>query len=227
VSNLRREYALGLALGTAGAGLVLLSVRQGWARVAAPAPPPLPARVVPVSGQALVPLAGALGVAALAALAAVIATGGLARRLAGLLVAGFGAVIAVTVSLPLAAASVLAAAPVTAASQAGSATAGGPAGSAPGAVPGAAAPGITAAGHVMMTAGLWRPAAAAGALVIVAAGLLVAWRGPCWPVMSTRYQRPAQAGHRPAADSAALWDALSGGADPTDATGDRAPRGPG
>jgi uncharacterized membrane protein (TIGR02234 family) len=105
-------------------------------------------------------------------------------------------------------------------------------------VPGAAAPGITAAGHVTMTAGLWRPAAVAGALAIVAAGVLVCWRGTRWPVMSGRYQRPGQAGRGPATDGpatdgpatdgAALWDALSGGADPTEPAGERPPpRGPG
>ncbi len=83
-----------------------------------------------------------------------------------------------------------AAAKVTAVSQAGSATAGGAAGVSPGAVPGGgAAPGITAVGHVTMTAVLWRPAAVAGALIIVAAGLLVAWRGTRWPVMSSRYEQ--------------------------------------
>ena len=123
--RLRREYLLGLALGAAGAGAVLLSARQGWARVATPAPAPLPASVVSVSGQDLVPLAGALALAALASLAAVIATRRLARRLAGLLMAAIGVVIAVTVSLPLATTDVLAAARVTADSQAGSATAGG------------------------------------------------------------------------------------------------------
>ena len=216
----RREYLLGLALGVAGAGAVLLSARQGWARVATPAPAPLPASVVTVSGQDLVPLAGALGLAALASLAAVIATRRLARRLAGLLMAVLGVVIAVVVSLPLAASDVLAAARVTAVSQAGSATAGGAAGVSPGAAPGGgAAPGITAAGHVTMTAALWRPAALAGALVIVAAGLLVAWRGPRWPVMSGRYEPPEQAGRQQPADSAALWDALSRGADPTDRAG--------
>jgi uncharacterized membrane protein (TIGR02234 family) len=215
----RREYLLGLALGAAGAGAVLLSARQGWAHVATPAPAPLPASVVTVSGQDLVPLAGALGLAALASLAAVIATRRLVRRLAGLLMAVFGVVIAVVVSLPLAASDVLAAARVTAVSQAGSATAGGAAGVSPGAAPGGTAPGITAAGHVTMTAALWRPAALAGALVIVAAGLLVAWRGPRWPVMSSRYEPPEQAGHQQPADSAALWDALSRGADPTDRAG--------
>ena len=70
-----------------------------------------------------------------------------------------------------------------------------------------------------MTAALWRPAAVAGALLIVAAGLLVAWRGPRWPVMSSRYEPPEQAGRGQPADSAALWDALSRGADPTDRAG--------
>ncbi len=210
LSRLRREYLVGLAIGAVGAGTVLLSARQGWARVATPAPAPLPASVVSVTGQDLVPLAGALALAALASLAAVIATRRLARRLAGLLMAVFGVVIAVAVSLPLAASDVLAAARVTAVSQAGSATAGGAAGVSPGAAPGGgAAPGITAAGRVTMTAALWRPAAVAGALVIVAAGLLVAWRGSRWPVMSSRYEPPEQPGRQQPADSAALWDALS------------------
>jgi hypothetical protein len=204
-----------LALGAAGAGIVLLSVRHGWARVAIPGPAPLPASVVAVSGQDLVPLAGALGIASLASLAAVAATRRLARQLAGLLMAAFGAIIGVVVCLPVTAADVLAAARVTAVSQAGSATAGGSAGVSPGAVPGGAAPGIIGAGHVTMTAGLWRPAALAGALAVLAAGLLVSWRGRRWPVMSGRYGRPERAGQRPAADSAALWDALSSGTDPT------------
>jgi uncharacterized membrane protein (TIGR02234 family) len=212
----RREYALGLALCAVGAGVVLLSARQGWARVDTPAPAPLPASVVSVSGQDLVPLAGALALAALASLAAVIATRRLARLLAGLLMAAFGVAIAVAVGLPLAASDVLGAARVTAVSQAGSATAGGAAGVSPGAVPGGgAAPGITSLGRVTMTAALWRPAAVAGALIIVAAGLLVSWRGARWPVMSSRYEPPEQAGRKPVADSAALWDALSSGADPT------------
>ena len=220
----RREFALALALGAAGAGIVLLSARQGWARVATPAPAPLPASVVSVSGQDLVPLAGALALAALATLAAVIATRRLARRLAGLLMAAFGVVIAVAVCLPLAASDVRGAARVTAVSQAGSATAGGAAGVSPGAVPGGgAAPGVSAVGHVTMTAALWRPAAVAGALIIVAAGLLVSWRGARWPVMSSRYEPPEQSERQPATDSAAMWDALSSGTDPTGGAGQRGP----
>jgi uncharacterized membrane protein (TIGR02234 family) len=225
----RREYALSLALGAAGAGLVLLAVRQGWARALTPAPPPLPAGAVTVTGLALVPLAGGLGVAALATLAAVIATRGLARRLTGALLAAFGAAIAVAVSLPVTAAQVLSAARLSAVSQAGSATAGGSAGITPGAVPGGAAPGVTATGHVTMLTMPWRPAAVVGALVIVAAGLLVAWRGHGWPVMSGRYGRAAQpqppADTAGGTDSAALWEALSRGTDPTEQAGPAQPAG--
>jgi uncharacterized membrane protein (TIGR02234 family) len=224
VARSRREYALALVLGAAGAGLVLLSARQGWARVRTPAPPPLSGATVTVTGQDLVPLAGALGVAALATLAAVIATRGLARRLTGALLAAFGAAIAVAVSLPVTAAAVLSAARLTAVSQAGSAT-GGSGGVTPGAVPGGAAPGVTAAGHVTMLAMPWRPAAVAGALIIVAAGLLVAWRGRGWPVMSSRYTRVAQPERQPTADSAALWEALSRGADPTEQAAPAEPAG--
>jgi uncharacterized membrane protein (TIGR02234 family) len=215
----RREYALVLVLGAAGAGAVLLSARQGWARVLTPAPAPLPATSVTVSGQDLVPLAGALGLAALATLAAVIATRGLARRLTGVLLAGFGAVIAAAVSLPVTEAEVLAAARVTTVSQAGSATAGGAGGISPGTVPGGTAPGVTATGHVTMLAAPWRPAAVAGALVIIGAGFLVAWRGGRWPVMSSRYERPPERDRPPPADSGSLWEALSKGADPTEQAG--------
>lgn len=215
----RREYALGLILGAAGACLVLLSVRQGWALALTPAPAPLPAGAVTVTGQDLVPLAGALAVAALATLAAVIATRGLARRLTGVLLAAFGAVIAVAVSLPVTTAEVLSAAQVTTASQAGSATAGGAAGLSPGAVPGGATPGVTATGHVTMLTAPWRPIAVVGALVIVAAGLLVAWRGGRWPVMSGRYSRSPERDRQPSADGASLWEALSRGADPTEQAG--------
>ncbi len=115
----RREYALALVLGAAAAGLVVLSARPGWARVRTPAPPPLHASSVTVTGQDLIPLAGALGLAALATLAAVIATRGLARRLTGVLLAVFGVAAGVAVSLPITTAAVLAAARVTTVSQAG------------------------------------------------------------------------------------------------------------
>ena len=54
-SQPRRELALLLLLGAAGAGLAVLATRQGWARVETAAPRPLPASVTTVTGQALVP----------------------------------------------------------------------------------------------------------------------------------------------------------------------------
>ena len=88
---MRREFALVLLAGAAGAGLVVLAVRQAWAHAIFTAPKPLPAQDIPVTGQQLVPLAGALGLAALACLAAVIATRSVIRRAFGLLMAVLGA----------------------------------------------------------------------------------------------------------------------------------------
>src|SRR6266496_3560654 len=55
----RREMALVLLLGVAGAGLVFLAVRQGWAHVRTAPPPPLPGSDSLVTGQDLVPAGGA------------------------------------------------------------------------------------------------------------------------------------------------------------------------
>ena len=97
--------ALGVRAGAAGrrgrAGLVFLGVRQGWAHVHTSAPRPLPGSNVTVTGQDLVPAASALAIAGLATLAAVIATRGLARRLAGGLLMLFGAGAAASVLWPI------------------------------------------------------------------------------------------------------------------------------
>ncbi len=213
----RREYTLAALLGLAGAAVMLLAVRQEWARVVTAAPQPLPATIVSVRGQDLVPLAGALGLAALAGLAAVLATRGLLRRLVGALLAAFGAGGALAAAAHLGTAAVLAAAAGAggSGSQAGSVTGG----SAPAAA-GGAAPGVTGlrlTGHVTMAGVPWRWAVLLGALAVIAAGLLVAWRGAGWPVMSSRYEQPAPHGPRPA-DTATLWDSLSSGVDPTAAS---------
>ena len=101
--------------------------------------------------------------------------------------------------------------------QAGSVTGG----SAPGSAgAGGAAPGVTGlrlTGHVTMAGFPVRWAVLLGALAVIAAGLLVAWRGATWPVMSSRYDQPAPRVPRPA-DPATLWDSLSSGVDPTDAS---------
>src|SRR5580704_17957562 len=88
---MRRQFGLILLLGAAGAALVVFAVRQTWARAVFTPPHPLPAQEISVTGQQLVPLAGALALAALACLAAVIATRSAARRVAGALLALLGA----------------------------------------------------------------------------------------------------------------------------------------
>ena len=60
----------------------------------------------------------------------------------------------------------------------------------------------------------WRAAAVAGAVAIVLAGLATVWRGPRWPVMSARFERPGAA-PRASADSASMWESLSRDVDPT------------
>jgi len=220
--RMAREYALVLGVAAAGALLVLLSAHQGWARVVTAAPAPIPRSTVTVSGQALVPLAGALALASLAGLAAVIATRGLARRLVGVFLAMSGALTVLLVGTRVSAAAVLAAAHGAGVSQAGSATAGGgPAGSAAraGVFPAGGGPGVSAAAQVAMASFPWRPLAAVGGLAVLAAGAVVAWRAPWWPVMSSRYGSTGGAEPQPVADSATLWESLSRGVDPTEQTG--------
>lgn len=227
----RRELTLLLVLGAAGAGLVLLATRQDWAYVHTAAPRPLPAGVIAESGQALAPAAGALALAALASLAAVVATRRLARRIAGVILAGFGAGAAAAVSAGISAADVLAAAAGGAGSQAGAA---GTAGSTISGSLGSAAAGPPLSGlasHVVFAAFPWRPVAVAGSIAVIAAGVLVTWRAQRLPVMSARFDRPgARAGAgRPASAAAGTTAAAgaagggrAGGASPAPAAGRRA-----
>ena len=230
-----REYALALLGGAAGAGLILLAVRQRWAEGVFTPPKPLSVQVINVSGADLVPLAGALGLVALACLAAVIATRGALRRAAGALLAALGAGAGVAAAAGVSAATVLSVAASKVGSP-GAAAVSGAAGSTTGGSTGGAS-GVSmigATGQAIMTGTPWRVAVLAGALLVVAAGLATAWRGPSWPVMSARYDAPERGtgrggtGHgratepgKPqgaarARDSASMWESLSAGADPTD-----------
>jgi Tryptophan-associated transmembrane protein (Trp_oprn_chp) len=189
----RRQFGAAIVACVAGAGLVLLALRQGWARVDYTAPKPLPSGSIPVSGQDLLPAVSALALAALACMAAVIATRGVARRVVGVVMAGLGVWIAVLVSEPVHEATVLAAA-------SGQAAAGGFAGSLPGGnsaisggVPsGGGLPAIGQASQVVLSSGPSRAAALVGALAVIAAGLAAAWLGPRWAVMSARFDQPAR-----------------------------------
>src|SRR6516165_8359714 len=105
---MRREFTLVLLAGAVGAGLVVLAARQAWAHAVFTPPRPLPAQDIAVTDQHLVPRASALALAALACLAAVIATRAAARRAAGVLLAALGAGAAVAAGAGVSASSVLA-----------------------------------------------------------------------------------------------------------------------
>jgi len=220
---MRREFTLVLLAGAAGAGLVVLAGRQAWAHAVFTPPRPLPPQDIAVTGQQLVPLAGALALAALACLAAVIATRSVLRRAVGVLLAVLGAGVAAAVLAGLRAPAVLAAARAAALS--------GPLGGSTTSGAGGAVHEIVIAGpgRAILVGTPWRAAAVAGAVAIVLAGLATAWRGPRWPVMSARFERsapgglggvvPPGAGRAPSrprsTDSAAMWESLSHDVDPT------------
>lgn len=87
-----------------------------------------------------------------------------------------------------------------------------------GSSPGGASHAIVIAGspgQALMTGAPWHAAAIVGAVAIVLAGLATAWRGPRWPVMSARFDRPGQPRRPRAADSATMWESLSRDLDPT------------
>ena len=209
---MRREFTLVLLAGAAGAGLVVLAVRQAWAHATFTPPRPLPAQDITVTGQQLVPLASALALAALACLAAVIATRSVIRRAVGVLLAVLGAGAAAAVMAGLRASAVLAAARASALAGplGGSTTSGGSAGGAVHEIV------IAGPGRAVLAGAPWRAAALAGAAAIVLAGLATVWRGPRWPVMSARFERAA-----PQKDTASMWESLSRDVDPTVDDGSR------
>ena len=198
---MRREFGLVLLLGAVGAGLVVFALRQTWAHAIFIPPRPLPPQDIPVTGQQLVPLAGALALAGLACLAAVIATRSAVRRVAGAVLAALGAGAAVAAGAGVRASGVLATAQANAAGGAlGGSTTGGTS-------PGGASHAIVIAGspgQAVMTGAPWHAAAICGAVAIVLAGLATVWRGPRWPVMSARFDRPGQPRRQRAADSATM-----------------------
>jgi len=235
--TVRREYGFALLAGAAGAVLVLLAVRQRWAQAVFTPPKPLSPQVVSVSGSDLVPLAGALALAALAGLAAVIATRGTLRRVAGVLLALFGAGAGAAVLTSVTAATVVSVAASKVASPESAAISGAAGSTTSGAAGGGSFVVSGSAGQAIMTGTPWHAAVLIGALLIFAAGLATALRGTGWPVMSARYDAPGSrgpagtgAGPRPGAgprDAAAMWESLNEGRDPTEedetAAGDPVP----
>ena len=164
----------------ASAGLVVLAVRQTWAQAIFVPPRPLPAQAISVTGQQLVPLASALALAALACLAAVIATRSAARRVAGVLLAALGAGAAAAAG---AGCRLRPCSPWPSPVPPPARSAGRPPAARRRAARRMPSSSRGSAGHAVMTGMPWRAAAVAGAVAVIVAGL------------RHRVARPALAGH--------------------------------
>lgn len=188
-----RELGAAVLACAGGAAVVLLAAGRDW--VTATAVQGELRAPVEVRGSSLAPSVQALAVAALAGAAAVLATRGIARRIAGLVLLACG--------LGAAAAAVRA-------------------GSSPDAEVADLAGDVLGAGAATGTdqqVAAWPWVAAAGAAVVAAAGLAVLVRGGAWPSMGSRYDAPSAG--RPAAAARTdtpleQWKALDRGEDPTD-----------
>ncbi|MER7112123.1 TIGR02234 family membrane protein [Streptomyces sp. NPDC000229] len=197
----RRSLAAALLLGAAGAAVVLLASGQTWAEgtvAVGGGSVPLDATGGDITG---VPTA--LAIVGLAALVAVLAVRRAGRFLVSLLLTLSGAGAAVAAYLG---ASDSAALDEKAASTTGDA----------------------AARVAALTHTAWPYVTAAGALLILLAGLLALRHGRTWPAMSGRYERDGGPRARKSTGTAApgdpdrpedLWKALDRGEDPTDPRG--------
>ncbi len=226
----RRQFAVLLLAGVAGAGTVLLATRHQAAHVVVTAPRPLPRTVTPVSWQDLLPVAAALAAAAMASMAAVLATRGWLRRVTGLIAVALGACIAALAAGPVTKAAVLAAAGHANLSPANGA--GG--GIAPGSTTAGGTGGTGTSGslagfpaHVELAGSGWRVLIIVGAIVIVVVGLVIVIAAAKLPAMSGKYERAGKT----AADGAGTARADRAGttrplpSDPAPVT-DRRPREP-
>ncbi|WP_306313801.1 TIGR02234 family membrane protein [Streptomyces hydrogenans] len=190
----RRSLALALLLGALGATVVLLSAGQIWAEGTAS----VAGGTVPVEadGGTVTGVPTALAIVGLAALVAVFAVRRAGRTLvAGLLaLSGAGAALAAFLGASDSDALDAEAARIS---------------------------GDTAAAVVGLTHTAWPYVAAAGALLILVAGLFALRYGKSWPAMGGRYERSGapRPGRRPAAGDPDrpedLWKALDRGEDPT------------
>ncbi|MDH2428564.1 TIGR02234 family membrane protein [Sphaerisporangium sp. TRM90804] len=209
----RRALMIWVAASAAGAVLLLVAAGRAWA-TASFAGGPSGVRTPPVTlaGGDLAPVLSPLALAALASVVAVLASRGVWRRVVGAVLALFGAAAVVAVWQ----------------------------GAAAGRVAGAARERVTLSGgdHVAVAVDwVWPGLAVAGGLVLLCAGALAVARGPAWPGMSDRYDRPGgaakkageepeePAAERPGRAERALWDALDQGLDPTDGAEGRGARG--
>lgn len=186
----RRRLLVAATLTVLGSCVLLVAGGREWARVELAG---VRATSAAVTGTDLVPLLGPAGVVGLAAVAALVATRGVARRVGGALVALAGAGVLVGTAVGTAPADVRAAA--------------------------ADSPGVTttsapARGGVDLTG--WPAVGLAGGVTLLGTGALVVAQGHRWPGLSSRHERsPNSVPQHPEATAEQIWDSLDRGEDPT------------
>nr|WP_246422105.1 Trp biosynthesis-associated membrane protein [Nocardiopsis mwathae] len=178
-----------MAATAAGAVALLAAAAQTWATGEVAVPGPSAPAPVELGGSDVAPAAAALGWAALAALGALLATRGWARRAVGALIVIFGATAAYDLWR----------------------------GTRPDTLARAAADQTTASGDLstLDLVGQWPVVATIGAVLLLAAGAAAVIRGAAWPGMGSRYDRHSAPSTARAGDPAELWKSLDNGTDPT------------
>ncbi|WP_150245911.1 Trp biosynthesis-associated membrane protein [Nocardiopsis quinghaiensis] len=177
----------------AGAALLLAAAGRHWVTGQLDAPGPVASAPVELTGTDLTGALSGIGWAGLAGIAGLYAARGWARRAVGLLVAIGGAAALGAVWDATRPDTLLSAVSENTTDAVGSAQV-------------AAAPQLSALGPAM---------AVAGAVLLVAAGLLAVVRAPAWPGMGTRYDQDAAPRATRAETPSDLWKSLDAGDDPT------------
>ncbi|MBB4931018.1 putative membrane protein (TIGR02234 family) [Lipingzhangella halophila] len=185
----RREFTIALLATLAGAAALLATAGQTWAVAEVSVAGPSEPANVDLAGDDVAPAAAAIGWAALAALAALLAAQGWARRGLGVLLIVFAGVALYDVWT----------------------------GTRPGALARAAAAQATVGGDAGAPAlhASWPLLAACGALLLLGTGAATAIRGAAWPGMGSRYDRHGAPATVRSGDPAEMWKSLDSGADPT------------
>jgi uncharacterized membrane protein (TIGR02234 family) len=208
----RGEYALALLLELVGAGAALLMSTRHWQSVLTPRPRPFSDDLLPVAGRTVDAAPTALALVALAGVIAILATKAWPRRAVGVVVALAGAGLIWRSLTGLQAITVSRARTLVQDKH-------------PGIQIGSAVP------QVSVHSG-WAVLSCICGVVVLLAGVLVAWRGHRWGGMSAKYEAPVGDGpaggpHDSAEDlerarlraDASMWSALDRGDDPTNHTG--------
>lgn len=188
----RAQFALTLLLDVIGAGGALLIATRHWQDVTVSRQRPFGDVVTGLAGRTIDAAPTALGLVALAGVVAVLATKGVWRRQVGVIVALAGAALAWRSVEGFGALSARGAAALLPAARGDAGT-------------------VT---RVAVTTA-WPVLSAVCGVLVVVAGVLVAWRGHRWAAMSARYEAPASPEEQSARANASLWQALERGDDPT------------